>query len=90
MSTNDSPDVSASTLWEAGKAFLRGSIISYTVAKRKTTLTKQLELERDIATLERDFKDYFSTSALRRLGAAKSALDQLLTQKAGSAIFYQA
>ena len=40
ISTNDSPEVSAFTLWETGKAFLRGSIISYTAAKRKTTLVK--------------------------------------------------
>lgn len=78
MSTNDSPEVSASTLWEAGKAFLRGSIISYTAAKRKSTLAKQLKLEHDIVTLERDFKETFSTFILKKLEAAKSALDQLL------------
>lgn len=57
MSTNNLPEVSASTLWETGKAFPRGSIISYTAAKRKSTLAKQLDLERDIVTLERDFRE---------------------------------
>lgn len=88
MSTNNSPEISASTLWEMGKAFLRGPIISYTAAKRKSTLAKQLELERDIVTLGRDFKESFSTSVLKKMEAARSSLDQLLTQKAESAIFY--
>ena len=66
ISTNYSPEVSASTLWETGKAFLRGSIISYTAAKRKTTLVKQLELERDIVSLDREFKASSSTSVLKK------------------------
>lgn len=88
MSTNNLPEVSASTLWETGKAFLRGSIISYTAAKRKSTLAKQLDLERDIVTLERDFRESFFTTILKKLEAARSALDQLLSQNAKSAIFY--
>lgn len=88
MSTNNSPEVSTSTLWKTGKAFLRGSIISYTAAKRRITLAKQLDLEQDIVSLERDFKKSFSASILNKLEAARSALDQLLTQKANSAIFY--
>uniref|UniRef100_A0A3B4H1Y3 Endonuclease/exonuclease/phosphatase domain-containing protein n=1 Tax=Pundamilia nyererei TaxID=303518 RepID=A0A3B4H1Y3_9CICH len=54
LSTNELPGVSASTLWEVGKAFLRGSIIAFTSAKKKSTLTKQLVLERDITNLERE------------------------------------
>lgn len=88
MSTNNSPEISASTLWETGKAFVRGSIIFYTAAKRKSTLAKQLELEPDIVTLGRDFKESFSTSVLKSWRQPRSALYQLLTQKAASVIFY--
>uniref|UniRef100_A0A3Q3NRE5 exodeoxyribonuclease III n=1 Tax=Labrus bergylta TaxID=56723 RepID=A0A3Q3NRE5_9LABR len=88
ISTNESPDVSASTLWETGKAFLRGGIISYTAAKRKNALAKQLELEQQIKTLDRVFKTSSSVSVFKKLEAARSALDQLLTQKAESAIFF--
>uniref|UniRef100_A0A3P9HFR2 exodeoxyribonuclease III n=1 Tax=Oryzias latipes TaxID=8090 RepID=A0A3P9HFR2_ORYLA len=88
ISKNDLPEVSASTLWEAGKAYLRGSIISYTAAKKKKTLARQLELEQLIATLERDFKQSRAIVVLGKLDAARSALDQLLTQNAQTAIFY--
>uniref|UniRef100_A0A3P9HAV9 exodeoxyribonuclease III n=1 Tax=Oryzias latipes TaxID=8090 RepID=A0A3P9HAV9_ORYLA len=88
ITTNDTPEVSASVLWEAGKAFLRGSIISFTAAIRKNILTKQLDLEHQICTLDRDFKQSSSPSVLKKLDAARSALDQLLTQKAETTMFY--
>uniref|UniRef100_A0A3P9KC19 Reverse transcriptase domain-containing protein n=1 Tax=Oryzias latipes TaxID=8090 RepID=A0A3P9KC19_ORYLA len=88
ISKNDLPEVSASTLWEAGKAYLRGSIISYTAAKKKKNLARQLELEQLIATLERDFKQSRAIVVLGKLDAARSALDQLLTENAQTAIFY--
>lgn len=56
FSTNDTPDVSASTLWESAKAYIRGVIISYTSAKRKEALRQQLELESQISDLEKEFK----------------------------------
>lgn len=82
------PDVSASTLWETGKAFLRGAIISYTVAKKENTLAKQIEHEQQITTLDREFKATSSISVFKRLEASQSALYQLLTQKAESALFF--
>uniref|UniRef100_A0A3P8S110 Endonuclease/exonuclease/phosphatase domain-containing protein n=1 Tax=Amphiprion percula TaxID=161767 RepID=A0A3P8S110_AMPPE len=88
ISKNDTPDTSASTLWEAGKAFMRGSIISYTAARRKIALSKQLDLEQQIQSLDRELKTSLSTIVLKKLAAARSALDHLLTQKAESAIFF--
>lgn len=40
--------VSALTLWGAAKAYIRGVIISYTSAKRKEALRKQVELESQV------------------------------------------
>lgn len=88
MSTNDAPGISASTLWETGKAFLRGSIISFAAAKKKNSLNKQLELEQQIVNLETSFKQSPSPLVLEQLDAARSALDQLLTQKTEMAIFF--
>lgn len=53
FSTNDTTYVSASTLWESSKAFIRGVIISYTSAKRKKAHGQQLELESKIFNLEK-------------------------------------
>ena len=88
FSTNDTSEVSASTLWETAKAYIRGVIISYTSAKRKETLRQQLELESQVSALEREFKHSLSKSSRLKLDAARSALDNLLTQKAETAIFY--
>lgn len=88
ISKNDTPDTSASTLWEAGKAFMRVSIISYTAARRKIALSKQLDLQQQIQSLDRELKTSLSTTVFKKLAAARSALDHLLTQKAESAIFF--
>ena len=88
FSTNDTPDISASTLWESAKAHIRGVIISHTSAKRKEALKQQLELESQIFELEREFKHSLSKSSRLKLDVARSALDNLLTQKAETAIFY--
>ncbi len=62
--------------------------ISYTAAKRKESLRRQLELEGQISDLEKEFKQSLSKSVLLKLDAACSALNNLLTQKAENAIFY--
>lgn len=87
FSTNDTSEVSASTLWETAKAYIRGVIISYTSAKRKETLRQQFELESQISVLEREFKQSLSKSSWLKLDAVRSALDNLLRQKAETAIF---
>lgn len=88
FSTNDTSEVSASTLWETAKAYIRGVIISYSSAKRKETLRQQLHLESQVSALEREFKHSLSKSSRLKLDAARSALDNFLTQKAETAIFY--
>lgn len=47
LKMNDSPDTSPSLLWEAGKAFIRGKIISYSSYKKKQQ--QQLEYTIPIA-----------------------------------------
>lgn len=52
LDTNITPDVSITTVWEALKAYLRGQVISFMAKKRKDSLAKQGELERQIADLD--------------------------------------
>lgn len=49
---NDSPELSPSLLWEAGKAVLRGKIISFSVYKKGKEKDQQAELEQKIKELE--------------------------------------
>uniref|UniRef100_A0A3P9JVJ3 Reverse transcriptase domain-containing protein n=1 Tax=Oryzias latipes TaxID=8090 RepID=A0A3P9JVJ3_ORYLA len=69
-------------------AYIRGSIISYTSAQKKKALKLQLDLEKNIAGLEVQFRQHPSDSLAKQLEAARSALNQLLTKKAQTQIFY--
>lgn len=88
MSTNKTPDVSPSLLWETAKAYLRGSIISYTTAQKKAAIKEQLNLENTIHQLEVQFKSTPFKTLSKKLEAARSALNQLLTRKAESTFFF--
>uniref|UniRef100_A0A3B3III1 L1 transposable element RRM domain-containing protein n=1 Tax=Oryzias latipes TaxID=8090 RepID=A0A3B3III1_ORYLA len=79
ITINKTPEISPSTLWESGKAYIRGSIISYTSAQKKKALKSQLDLEKNIAGLEVQFRQHPSDSLAKQLEAARSALNQLLT-----------
>lgn len=81
LETYSTNDVSASLLWETGKAFLRGSIISYASAKKCAALERQLNLQSKLEELDRKFKITPSKMLHRELIATRSALDQLLTQE---------
>jgi len=50
--SNDNGEVSPSTLWEAGKAVIRGKIIEITSRLRKARLEQQKSLESKIRELE--------------------------------------
>lgn len=88
IAANKTPDISPSLLWETAKAYLRGSIISYTTAQKKAAMKEQLSLENTIQQLEVQFKGAPSRILFKKLEAACSALNQLLTRKAESAIFF--
>uniref|UniRef100_A0A3B5MBM6 exodeoxyribonuclease III n=1 Tax=Xiphophorus couchianus TaxID=32473 RepID=A0A3B5MBM6_9TELE len=88
MDTNKTPDVNPSLLWETAKAFIRGSVISYTTAQKKAAIKEQLHLERTIQQTELQFKNTPSRALSKKLEAARSALNQLLTKQAESSIFF--
>ena len=80
ISLNKTPDIGPSTLWEAGKAYICGAIISYTSAQKKDALKRQLDLEKTIKNLEAQFNKSHSSSLAKQLDAARSALNQLLNR----------
>lgn len=41
IAINKTPDINPSVLWESGKAYIRGAIISYTSAQKKEALKTQ-------------------------------------------------
>lgn len=53
VSLNKTPDVSASVLWEALKAYIRGEIISYTGYERRLRKEKLIKLTKHISELDR-------------------------------------
>ncbi len=55
MENNKQPDTDPSVLWETAKAYIRGSIISYSAARKKSLMEKQLDLERLVKDLENTF-----------------------------------
>lgn len=85
---NKAPEISPSTLWEAAKATIRGAIISYTSAQKKEALKRQLELEEALRDIETQFKRTPNRHLAKKVEAARSALNQILTQKAEAQIFY--
>lgn len=64
------------------KAYLRGAVISYSTVRKKEALREQLDSEKKLGDLDKQIKNDPSADATR------SALNQLLTQKAESSIFY--
>uniref|UniRef100_A0A673FPW0 Reverse transcriptase domain-containing protein n=1 Tax=Sinocyclocheilus rhinocerous TaxID=307959 RepID=A0A673FPW0_9TELE len=52
ISTNSSPEISASLFWEALKAFLRGEIISYISHKTKLNKKRRSEITQKITQLD--------------------------------------
>ena len=88
LSTNDNNDTNPSILWDTLKAYLRGAIISYSTARKGEALREQLNLERKLADLDKQLKDNYSATLLKKAEATWSALNQLLTQKAEASIFY--
>ena len=87
LETNLASAPSAGVAWEALKAFIRGHIIQHASFKKKTNITKQLDLERRIATAEGAFKQDMSPSNLTNLTRLKYELNSILTQKAEFSLF---
>lgn len=83
---NDNGTVSPSILWDAGKATIRGKIISIGSRLKKDRLKKQVELETEIKRLEREHKQHGKQEVLDKLKENRTKLDEILTYKAEGAL----
>lgn len=85
---NDDGNVSPSILWDAGKATIRGRIISIGSQLKKQRNLKQQEYENEVKRLEREHKINKKEETLKELKEVKQKLDEILTHKAEGALRY--
>lgn len=79
---NDNGTVTSSILWDAGKATIRGKIISIGSWLKKDRLKKQVEVETEIKRLEREHKQHGEQEVYDKLKEYRAKLDEILTYKA--------
>lgn len=77
LKTNDSPNVWPLILWEMGKAFLRGAVISYASSLKNETIKKQVKLESKLAGLESRVKDPSDKHLYKEIRMTRSDIHQL-------------
>lgn len=86
LEINDNGEVSLATLWDGGKAVIRGKIIEITSRIRKDYLKQQRAIESKIRELELEHKRTRNNSVLQELKENRHRLDKLLTYKAEGAL----
>ena len=81
LEDNDSPNLSPSLIWEAGKAVIRGKIISYSSYKKKQELQAEKNIEEKIKQLTQEYANNPSDQVWTQLQCTKSQLDNILSKK---------
>lgn len=81
MDTNRTPGISASTLWETLKVYLRGEIISYTTYENKLKKDKLSMLTRRIAQLDNAYSISPSPDIYKERLTLQAEFDTLLTDQ---------
>lgn len=81
METNDSPNTSATLLWETSKAVLRGKIISYSSYKKKIESEKEQQFEILIKEIENTYSTNPTEQLYRELQKRKLELNDLINKK---------
>ena len=86
--TNDHSETTPSTLWEAFKAFLRGSIISFEAFRRKKNKARLLELDNQINFLDKENAQTPSSDLHKKISALKYEYNKILLAKISKAFLY--
>ena len=81
LEMNESPDISPSTLWETGKAVMRGIIISYSSHKKKQQQQLENTLEQKIKQLSNQQSTSPSEETQIELKQLKTQLDSIIHKK---------
>lgn len=85
---NDTSEITPSTLWEAFKAYLRGCVISYEVARKKKDSAQCKQLEEQIQKLDRENASNPTPDLHKKITNLKYQLNQLLSKKITSAFLF--
>uniref|UniRef100_A0A3P9LGY2 exodeoxyribonuclease III n=1 Tax=Oryzias latipes TaxID=8090 RepID=A0A3P9LGY2_ORYLA len=86
---NDNSDTNPEFLWEAAKAYIRGSTISYIANRKKKLLLEQNQLEKDLKAAEMAHKSNPTKNNLIKAQAVRAALNSVLNEKASRSLFSQ-
>lgn len=86
--TNDNSETTPSVLWEAFKAFIRGSIISFEASRRKTNKARLLELDNQINLLDKENAKTPSSDLHKKISALKYEYNKILSAKISKAFLY--
>lgn len=86
--TNDNSETTPSVLWEAFKAFIRGSIISFEASRRKTNKARLLELDNQINLLDKENAKTPSSDLHKKISALKYEYNKILLAKISKAFLY--
>lgn len=79
---NDLKETDPRVLWDAYKAYIRGMIISYVSKKNKDRIAKQLQLEKQISHLQKQYYISKSEDVLTQIKHIRTLLNDLLTSRA--------
>lgn len=82
------PETSPNTLWEAFKAYIRGSIISFEASKRKENMSKLKDLEEQIKALNQEDAQSPSITLQRKITILKYEFNQIMSVKISKAFLY--
>lgn len=85
---NDLSETSPSILWEAFKAYIRGSIISFEASRRKENISKLKDLEEQIKMMDQENARSPSASLHRKITTLKYEYNQIMSVKISKAFLY--
>jgi len=72
---NASSPVTPAVMWDAAKAVIRGQLISYTSAKRKSIIKQTEQLKKELFNLEQCHKRSPTEENLRNLNTVRTNLN---------------
>lgn len=82
---NDNSETKPAMLWEAFKAYFRGTIISFESARRKRNRAKLLDLDKQIKALDKENAQTPSTILHKKIQSLKYEYNNLLSAKISKA-----
>ena len=89
LEINDIDDTDPANVWETTKAYLRGLMISYCVARKRKIIYEQKRLESKLQEAETKHKHSLYAESWDQVMVAKTVLNSLEIQKTERELFLQ-